>query len=141
MSEIVEFKFNNNAIACVVINGNPWFRGKDIATILGYANTKQAIIKKNVDYDDKQTYEQLLGTLQVGGLSERPLDFNEKNAIFINEPGLYSLILRSGKQEAKAFKKWVCSEVLPSIRKHGVYETPAAAIQRIQNPTGETKLH
>ncbi|MFM7985960.1 MAG: phage antirepressor Ant, partial [Candidatus Fonsibacter sp.] len=50
-------------------------------------------------------------------------------------------MLRSGKQEAKAFKKWVCSEVLPSIRKHGVYETPAAALQRIQNPTGERKLH
>jgi len=74
-------------------------------------------------------------------LSDRPLDTNEKNAIFINEPGLYSLIFRSGKQEAKAFKKWVCSEVLPSIRKHGRYETPAAAIQRIRNPTGETELH
>ena len=77
MSDIVEFKFNNNAIACVVVNGNPWFRGKDIATTLGYANTKQAIIR-NVDDDDKQTYEQLLGTLQVRGLSDRPLDTNER---------------------------------------------------------------
>ncbi|MFM7990319.1 MAG: Bro-N domain-containing protein, partial [Candidatus Fonsibacter sp.] len=61
--------------------------------------------------------------------------------IFINKPSLYSLILRSGKQEAKAFKKWVCSDVLPSIRKHGVYAMPTAAIQIIRNPTGETKLH
>ena len=45
MSEIAEFKFNNNAIARVVVDGKPWFRGKDIATIIGYANTKQAIIK------------------------------------------------------------------------------------------------
>ncbi|MFM7978456.1 MAG: hypothetical protein ACKPKO_03990 [Candidatus Fonsibacter sp.] len=43
--------------------------------------------------------------------------------------------------EAKAFKRWVCSEALPSIKKHGVYETPTAAIQRTQNPTGERKLH
>ncbi len=49
--------------------------------------------------------------------------------------------MRSIMWEAKAFKRWVCSEVLPSIRKHGVYETPAAARHRIHNPTGETKLH
>ena len=49
--------------------------------------------------------------------------------------------MRSKMSEAKAFKKWVCSEVLPSIRKHGLYETPAAAIQRIRNPTGETELY
>ena len=83
----MKFNFNNNAVACIIANGNPWFKAREVATILGYANTKQAIIK-NVDDDDKQTYEQLLGTLQVGGLSERPLDTNEKNPIFINEPGL-----------------------------------------------------
>ena len=82
-----------------------------------------------------------LGRYRSGVYPRDPWISTKKNAIFINEPGLYSLILRSGKQEAKAFKKWVCSEVLPSIRKHGVYESPAAAIQRIQNPTGETKLH
>ncbi|MFM7985168.1 MAG: Bro-N domain-containing protein, partial [Candidatus Fonsibacter sp.] len=111
-----------------------------MATICGYANTKQAIIK-NVDNDDNQTYATILETLQINNLSERQLEANEKNIIFINEPGLYSLILRIGKQEATTFKKWVCSEVLPSIMKHDVYETPAAAIQRIRNPTGKTKLH
>ena len=140
MAEILKFNLNNNAVACVLADGNPWLKAREVATILGYANTKQAITK-NVDEDDKQTYAKILETLQVGGLSERPPDSNDKNAIYINEPALYSLILNSGKQEAKAFKKWVCSEVLPSIRKHGRYETPAAAIQRIRNPTGETELH
>ena len=60
---------------------------------------------------------------------------------FINEPRLYNLTLRSEMCEAKAFKRWVCSEVLPSIKKYGAYETKAAAIERIRNPTGETKLH
>ena len=106
MTEIMKFNFNNNAVACIIANGNPWFKAIEVATILGYANTKQAIIK-NVDDDDKQTYEQLLETMQDNGLSRRPFEANEKNIIFINEPGLYSLILRSGKQEAKAFKKWV----------------------------------
>ena len=140
MSEIIEFNFNNKTIACVVGGGNPWFKAREVATVLGYATTKQAIIK-NIDSDDKQTYEQLLETLQVGGSLGETLGSNNKYAIFINKPGLYSPILRSGKQEAKAFKQWVCAEVLLSSRKHGRYETPAAAIHRIQNPTGETKLH
>ena len=78
MSEVVEFKFNNNAIACVVINGNPWFRGKDIATLLDYADTKKAIAK-NVSEDDRKKMEELMGVW------ETPLDHNAKNAIFINE--------------------------------------------------------
>ncbi|MFM7984187.1 MAG: Bro-N domain-containing protein, partial [Candidatus Fonsibacter sp.] len=87
-------------------------------------------------------YGKILETLQINNISERQLEANEKNIIFINEPGLYSLILRSEKQEAKVFKRWVTSEVLPSIRQHGTYETPAAAaLQIIQNPTGERKLH
>ena len=62
---------------------------------------------------------------ELGGLSDRPLDANARNSIFINESGLYSLILRSEKAEAKAFKKWVTSEVLPQIRKTGAYVAPA----------------
>ena len=76
MSEIVEFKFNNNAIACVVVNGNPWFRGKDIATLLGYADTWQAIAK-HVSEDDRNKMEDLRGVW------ETPLDHNAKNTIYI----------------------------------------------------------
>ena len=61
--------------------------------------------------------------------------------MYINEPGLYKFIFRSKATRAEEFTDWVCSKVLPSIRKHGRYETPAATIERIRNPTGETKLH
>ena len=73
----MKFNFNNNAVACIIVNGNPWFKAREVATILEYANTKQAIIK-NVDEDDKQTYAQLLETTQVKGLSQRPFVANEK---------------------------------------------------------------
>ena len=60
MTEIVEFSFNNKAIACIVVNGDPWFKGKDIATLLDYADTKKAIAK-NVSEDDRKTMEDLMG--------------------------------------------------------------------------------
>ena len=82
MAEIKKFNFNNNAITCIIVNDNPWFKAREVATILGYANTKQAIIK-NVDNDNKQTYEQLLETMQVAGLSESPLGHNARTAIYI----------------------------------------------------------
>ena len=70
-----------------------WFRGKDVASVLGYANTIQALIK-NVDEDDKKKMDEL------GNLSERLPDPNARKIMFINESGLYSLILRSDKPEA-----------------------------------------
>ena len=94
----------------------------------------QKAIAKNVDDDDRLTLSDLLALVNEGvlpdstpksrGDSEYPLDSNSKNSVFINESGLYSLILRSDKPEAKTFKKWVCSEVLPSIRKTGSYVAP-----------------
>ena len=92
------------------------------------------IVPKNVSEDDRKTMEELMG------VQETPIGYRERTAIYINESGLYCLIFGSKKREALMFKQWVTSEALPSIRKHGRYETPAAAIQRIQNPTGETEL-
>ena len=91
----------------------PWFSGKDIASILGYVNTSQAIIK-NVDNEDKILLE---------NTTISPIDsYNSKpHSVLINESGLYSLILKSKKSEAKQFKRWVTSEVLPQIRKTGSY--------------------
>ncbi|MFM7988709.1 MAG: Bro-N domain-containing protein, partial [Candidatus Fonsibacter sp.] len=75
----------------------------------------------------------------VGPISG-PTDLNEqtnqKKAMFINEASLYRLTLRSKYSKAEEFTDWVCSEVLPSIKKHGTYETPKATIERIRNPTG-----
>ena len=89
------------------ISGEPWFVGKDIAVALGYSNTRDAL-SKHVDSEDKGVAE--CDTL--GGSQELTV---------INESGLYSLILSSKLPNAKAFKRWVTSEVLPSIRKHGLY--------------------
>lgn len=110
MNELKIFK--NEAfgeIRIIEINGEPWFVGKDVAEVLGYSNSRKAI-GDHIDDEDKGVTK--CDTL--GGSQELTV---------INESGLYSLILSSKLPNAKAFKKWVTSEVLPSIRKHGLYAT------------------
>ncbi len=95
------------AIRILTINNEPWFVGKDIAECLGYSNYRDAL-KKHTDDEDKGVAKcDTLGGIQ--------------NLVIINESGLYSLVLSSKLPTAKKFKRWVTSEVLPSIRKHGVY--------------------
>ena len=94
MTTIQTFQNSNFKVQCICVDGSPWFRGKDVATVLGYADTKKAITK-NVDDDDRQTLSDLLALVNEGGLSERPpksrgdseypLDSNAKNSVFINE--------------------------------------------------------
>lgn len=107
-------------IRCIEIDGEPWMAGKDIATALGYSNPRDALAK-HVDPEDKNTVAICDGT------SGNP------NMTFINESGLYSLILSSKLPTAKRFKHWVTSEVLPSIRKHGAY-VPQSTPQRQLSP-------
>ena len=102
-------------------NGDPWFVGKDVAEALGYSDTKSAI-NDHVDADDKQI-------LQRG--QNATLEIPNRGMTIINESGLYSLILSSKLETAKAFKRWVTAEVLPSIRKHGEYVSPRKAQQRL----------
>ncbi len=71
MAAIQTFQNSSFKVQCVCVDGNPWFRGKDVATVLGYADTKKAIAK-NVDDDDRQTLSDLLALANEGGLSERP---------------------------------------------------------------------
>ena len=108
MSELQVF---NNAefgsVRSLMVNGEPYFVGRDVAKILGYANPNDAIAK-HVDEEDKGVAK--CDTL--GGIQELTV---------INESGLYSLILSSKLPSAKRFKRWVTSEVLPAIRKHGVF--------------------
>ena len=94
-------------IRAVDIDGEPWLVGKDVATALGYQNPSKALAD-HVDTEDKLNNESLLSLGQRGGW-------------LINESGLYSLILSSKLPTAKVFKRWVTSQVLPSIRKHGGY--------------------
>ena len=102
------------------IDGEPWFVGKDVAAALGYKNTKDALIR-HVDDEDKRG-------------SRFPTPSGEQNMTIVNESGLYSLILSSKLESAKAFKRWVTAEVLPGIRKHGAYMTPATLEAALLNP-------
>lgn len=107
-------------------NGEPWFVGKDVAEILGYSNTKDAIAK-HVDDEDK-----LGAQIATSG--------QNRNMTIINESGLYSLILSSKMPKAKEFKRWVTGEVLPAIRKHGGYLTPDKIEQALTDPDTIIKL-
>ena len=106
-----EIKIFNNPefgkVRTMEINGEPYFVGKDVAEILGYSNPRDAL-SKHVDDEDKATV-----AIHDGS--------QNRNLTTINESGLYSLILSSKLPKAKEFKRWVTSEVLPSIRKHGAY--------------------
>ena len=102
-------------IRSMTINGEPWFVGKDIAAALGYSNPSKALID-HVDDEDKLNNETLSSLGQRGGW-------------LINESGMYSLVLSSKLEGAKRFKRWVTSEILPSIRKTGAYATDSAAAE------------
>lgn len=127
MEEIRVFENKKlGSIRSVVIDEEPWFVGKDVAEILGYSNSSKALID-HVDEDDKLNNKSLSSLGQRGGW-------------IINESGLYSLILSSKLPKAKEFKHWVTSEVLPSIRKHGIYATDTTIDNIINNPDFGIKL-
>jgi prophage antirepressor-like protein len=117
-----------------MVNGEPLCKGKSVATILGYTNTKRAILM-NVDEEHKQVYKSLVRMVRAS--LNFAMDAGIANDIFINESGLYSLIIRSNGPVAEIFKRWVCSDVLPSIRKTGSY-----SFEQVQHMAkGENKLH
>ncbi len=110
MNEIMIF--NNpefGSVRTVCIDGEPWLVGKDVAVILGYSNTRKALLD-HVDTEDKRD-----------GVTIRDSIGRQQNAVVINESGFYSLVLSSKLPTAKKFKRWVTAEVLPTIRKTGGY--------------------
>ncbi len=107
-------------VRTTLIDGEPYFIGKDVAQILGYGNPRQAL-KSNVDDEDKGVHS--MDTL--GG---------KQSVTVISESGLYSLILGSKLPKAKEFKRWVTSEILPSIRKHGAYMTDETLEKALLSP-------
>lgn len=106
---IIPFEFDTHQIRVQVTAGQPWFNAGDVCDVLSYGNARQAI-ETHVEDDDVQKLDAIdsMGRVQMTN--------------HINESGLYALILGSTKPEAKRFKKWVTSEVLPSIRKTGGYQ-------------------
>lgn len=101
------FNFEQNEVRTILVNDEPYFVGKDVAEVLGYSNTQKAILN-HVDEEDK-------------GVTKWDTLGGKQNMTIINESGLYSLILKSKLPNARKFKRWVTSEVLPTIRKTGSY--------------------
>lgn len=120
MNEPQLFNFEGNEVRTIVIENEPYFVGKDVAEVLGYSDTNQSI-RKHVDSEDKLTR-------QIDGTGQK------RNMTIINESGLYALIFGSKLESAKRFKRWVTSEVLPAIRKHGAYATPQTIDDWLNNP-------
>ena len=126
MNNITVFNYKTQSVRTVTrADGAPWWVARDVCEVLGLTNVTEAA--RHLDDDEKMTItnpERQPG--QRGGA---------QNLIIVNEPGLYSLILRSRKPEARAFKRWVTHEVLPTIRKTGgTYMSPDHAEQALMDP-------
>lgn len=129
MSESKLLLFNNEEfgeIRTLLIDGEPWFVGNDIAAVLGYSRPVDAI-RKRVEDEDK-------------GVAKLATPGGQQDYTIINESGLYSLILTSKLPTAKKFKRWVTSEVIPSIRKYGAYMTADTLYKTMSDPRELAKL-
>lgn len=125
MNELQIFNYNGNEVRTIQKDGEPWWVLKDVCSVLDLSDTNKTAERLDVD--------ELTRIKFVTGGQNREM-------LCINECGLYNVILRSDKPEAKPFRKWVTSEVLPSIRKHGAYMTPETLEQAILNPDMMIKL-
>lgn len=122
--------FNNvefGDVRVIMQDEQPWFVGKDVASVLGYTNTRKALLD-HVDNEDKNT------------VAIRDGNKGNPNQVIINESGLYSLIMSSKLPSAKQFKHWVTSDILPTIRQHGAYLTPEKVEEVLMNPDTIIKL-
>lgn len=126
MENVQMFNFKGSQVRTVLIDSKPYFVGKDVAKILGYSRPTDTI-RKHVDEEDK-------------GVAKLETPGGLQKIMVVNESGLYSLIISSKLPQAKQFKHWVTSEVLPSIRKHGAYATPQTIENIIDNPDFGIKL-
>ncbi|HGO3917329.1 TPA: phage antirepressor, partial [Staphylococcus aureus] len=120
MQELQTFNFEELPVRTLEVDGEPYFIGKDVADVLGYTNSRKAL-SDHVDEEDKLT-----SRIVTAG--------QNRNVTIINESGLYSLIFSSKLENAKRFKRWVTSEVLPAIRKHGIYATDNVIEQTLKDP-------
>lgn len=113
MSDLQAFSFEGAEIRTTLIGGEPWWIAHDVCSVLGIVNVGNALAR--LDEDEKSSIRLPDGTR------------GNPNRSIVNEPGLYSLLLRSDKPEAKAFKRWITHEVLPQIRKTGRFEAQPAS--------------
>lgn len=119
--ELQTFNFETQEVRTAIKNNEPWFVGKDVAEILGYKRPTKAIS----DHVDEEDRDEVPIQDSIGRRQKTPI---------VNESGLYALIFSSKLPKAKEFKRWVTSEVLPSIRKHGMYATENTVEQMLNDP-------
>lgn len=131
------FAFEGSQVRTLSIDNEPWFVGKDVAEILGYTDLSRAVNQHVVKGDRKSLSFKASGD-SLPSLWNNPNDYSNK--IIINESGVYALIFGSKMPNAKKFKHWVTSEVLPTIRRHGAYMTDAKAFDIIHNKNGLADL-
>ncbi|HDI0243816.1 TPA: phage antirepressor [Staphylococcus aureus] len=124
MQALQTFNFEELPVRTLTVDNEPYFVGKDVAEILGYSNTRDAL-SKHVDEDDKEILTSRNTTLE---------NLPNRGLTAVNESGLYSLIFSSKLESAKRFKRWVTSDVLPAIRKHGIYATDSVIEQTLKDP-------
>ena len=118
MNQLQTFNFNNNEVRTVLIDNEPYFVGKDVATTLAY-NEPHKAVTRHVDEEDRTKHP-------------IPTKGGNQETWLINESGLYSLVLSSKLPQAKNFKRWVTKEVLPAIRKTGSYQTPTNPMDALE---------
>lgn len=131
MNNLQVFNFEDARVRAVSIDDEPYFVGKDVAEILGYADLNRAI-NQHVDREDRKALSHKAKGDLYPSLWNGKNDFMDK--ILITESGVYSLIFASKLPTAKKFKRWVTSEVLPTIRKHGAYMTEQKIEEALLNP-------
>ncbi len=120
MNELQIFNFNSSQVRTMLINEKIWFVGKDVSEILGYSDLDKAV-RHHVDIEDKETL-MYKASAKIAPSLWSGNDYSNKT--LINESGMYSLVFGSTLPNAKQFKRWVTSDVLPSIRKTGFYQLP-----------------
>lgn len=124
MNKLTIFDYEGEEIRTLLKDGEPWFVAKDVCAVLGIQNVTQAV--QRLEDDEHSMFD-----IGCSGGPERNM---------VNESGLYALILRSDKPEAKKFRKWITQEVLPTIRKHGAYMTPETIKEMLAKPESAITL-
>ena len=126
MNDIQIFNYNSSEVRTIPTDGAPWFVLRHVCNVLGISHVK--------DTADRLDQDEVGQTEVIDSLGRK------QTATIINESGLYNVILRSDKPEAKPFRKWVTSEVLPTIRRHGMYATPDTVEKMLADPDTTIKL-
>ena len=123
------FNYNSKQVRTIIKDGEPWFVAKDVCNILEINPSEAVKGRKDRNFEDGLDVDEYRDDIDIVDSIGR-----RQKALAVNEAGLYSLILKSRKPEAKQFKRWVTHEVIPSIRKYGLYATPDTVEKILENP-------